>query len=220
MLPTKRAGFQTLTDTCARWNRKLHYYAGLYLLFFICLFAFTGLLLNHPQWSFAQFWDSRRQTSYEREITAPGSGGDLGQARDLMRQLAITGEIEWTTTRADVNRFSFRVARPDHFWDVKADFDRQRATVQRTDLNSWGLIRSLHTFTGVRENDPRNSRDWFLTSVWAWTMDGVAVGLIFLVLSSFYMWYQLPQKRRQGMILLSLGALICTLFCFGLRWLF
>jgi hypothetical protein len=37
------------------WNRRLHYYLGLYLLFFCWLFAFTGLVLNHPRWAFAQF---------------------------------------------------------------------------------------------------------------------------------------------------------------------
>ena len=61
------------------WNRKLHYYVGLYLLFFVWLFAFTGLVLNHPKWTFDEFWDSRRQTADEREIAAPGSSaeGDL-----------------------------------------------------------------------------------------------------------------------------------------------
>jgi len=30
------------------WNRRLHYYLGLYFLLFLWLFSFTGLLLNHP----------------------------------------------------------------------------------------------------------------------------------------------------------------------------
>src|SRR5260370_22215277 len=100
----ERAGFRTLTDAFARWNRKLHYYAGLYLLFFVWLFAFTGLLLNHPQWSFAQFWDSRRQTSYEREIAAPVGGSDLAQARNIMDQRGLSGEVDWNRPRADVQR--------------------------------------------------------------------------------------------------------------------
>ncbi len=49
-------------------------------------------------------------------------------------------------------------------------------------------------------------------------MDAVAAGLIFMVLSSLYMWLQLPQKRLPGAIALGLGSLICGLFCFGLRW--
>ena len=46
-------------DTVLVWNRRVHYYLGLFLLFFIWLFAFTGLLLNHPRWQFAQFWPNR-----------------------------------------------------------------------------------------------------------------------------------------------------------------
>ena len=45
------------------WNRRLHYYLGLCLLFFTWLFVFTGLLLNHPRWQFAQFWPNRMQST-------------------------------------------------------------------------------------------------------------------------------------------------------------
>src|ERR1700687_2171274 len=55
-----------------RWNRKLHFYAGLFLLFFMWLFAFSGLLLNHPNWNFAESWNKRKETNYEREIAPPG----------------------------------------------------------------------------------------------------------------------------------------------------
>src|SRR6266446_3141046 len=109
--PRSRARFE-------HWNRKLHFYAGLFLLFFLWLFAFSGLLLNHPSWSFAEFWTNRKQTNYEREITAlgPEMKGDLGQAREIMRQLALRGEIMWTTTRTDPNQFVFQVRRPGHFF--------------------------------------------------------------------------------------------------------
>jgi hypothetical protein len=69
-------------------------------------------------------------------------------------------------------------------------------------------------------DDPRNSRDWALTHLWAYSMDAVAVGMIYMVLSSLYMWLRLPQKRLPGAIVLGLGSLSCGLFCVGLRWLF
>ena len=205
-----------------RWNRKLHYYAGLFLLFFMWLFAFSGLLLNHPTWSFAESWNNRKERNYEREITAPGPEvkGDLGQAREILRQLGIEGEILWTTTRTDANQFDFQVRRPGHFFFIKADLARKRVTVRQSDVNLWGVIKVLHTFTGVQMDDPRNSRDWALTSLWAFSMDAVAAGLIFMVLSSFYMRFELPQKRLPGAVVLGLGTLICGLFCGGLRWLF
>jgi hypothetical protein len=210
-----RAGFE-------RWNRKLHFYSGLFLLFFIWLFAFSGLILNHPSWKFTEFWNNRNQGNYERAITAPGpeAKGDLGQAREIMRQLGIRGEILWTTTRTDPNQFDFQVRRPGHFFFIKVDFTRERAAVQQSDVNLWGVIRALHTFTGVQIDDPRNSRDWALTSMWAFSMDAVAAGLIFMVLSSLYMWFKLPLKRVPGAGVLGLGSLICGLFCVGLRWLF
>jgi len=213
--PRFRAGFR-------RWNRKLHFYAGLFLLFFMWLFAFSGLILNHPTWSFAESWNNRKERNYEREMTVPGpeAKGDLGQAREILRQLGIEGEILWTTTRTDANLFDFQVRRPGHFFFIKADFAQKRVNVRQSDVNLWGVIKVLHTFTGVQMDDPRNSRDWALTSVWAFSMDAVAAGLIFMVLSSLYMWFELPQKRLLGAVILGLGSLICGLFCVGLRWLF
>jgi len=112
------------------------------------------------------------------------------------------------------------VRRPGHFFFVKADLARRRVAVQQSDVNLWGVLRALHTFTGVQMDDPRNRRDWALTSLWAYSMDAVAAGLTFMVLSSIYMWFKLPQKRLPGAVVLGLGLLSCGLFCVGLRWLF
>ena len=213
--PRLLAGFE-------RWNRKLHFYSGLFLLFFLWLYAFSGLVLNHPSWSFTEFWKNRKQTSYEREIAAPGPEvkGDLGQARELQRQLGIVGEILLTTTRTDANQFDFQVRRPGHFYFIKADLARKRVTVQQSEVNLWGVMRVLHTFTGIQVDGAPTRRDWVLTTVWAYSMDAVAAGLIFMVLSSLYMWFELPQKRLPGAVVLGLGLLSCGLFCVGLRWLF
>ncbi len=213
--PPFRAAFE-------QWNRKLHFYAGLFLLFFLWLFAGSGLLLNHPNWRFAESWNNRKEMNYEREITAPGPElkGDLAQARAILRQVGIEGEILWTTTRTDANLFDFQVRRPGHFFFIKADLARRRVAVRQSDVNLWGVIKVLHTFTGVQMDDARNTRDWVLTSLWVFSMDAVAAGLIFIVLSSLYMWFKLPQKRLCGAVALGLGSLICGLFCIGLRWLF
>lgn len=132
------------------WNRRIHYYLGLYLLLFLWLFSFTGLLLNHPRWTFAEFWANRQQNSFELPIQAPPPGGDLVQARDIMRQAGVHGEIDWTLSRTDPGRLDFRASRPGHIFEIKTDLQQGRSTVQRIDLNAWGVARILHTFTGVR----------------------------------------------------------------------
>jgi hypothetical protein len=205
-----------------RWNRKLHFYSGLFLIFFLWLFALSGLLLNHPSWTFHEHWKNRKETNYERAIAAPGpeAVGDFDQARDIMRQLSIEGDILWTTARTDPGFLDFQVRSPGHFFFIKANWAKGNATVRHAEVNLWGIAKFLHVFSGNVADDPRNHRDWALTYLWAYSMDGVAAGLIFMVLSSVYMWLQLPRKRWPGAIALGLGCLSCGLFCLGLRWLF
>jgi hypothetical protein len=202
------------------WNRKLHYYTGLYLLFFLWLFAITGLLLNHSSWNFAQFFPNRKVSNWERAIQPLAPASDLGQAQDLMRQLGIRGEIAWNAARTDPARLDFNAARPGRTYQVQADLKQGRVKVMLTEYNGWGLLRTLHTFVGVSPDDPRNQREWVLTSVWALSMDAVAAGVVFLVLSSLYMWWGLKEKRKLGLAALALGIAVCGLFVSGLRWLY
>ena len=80
----EKASLRRRADILQVWNRKLHYYLGLYFLFFLWLFAFTGLLINHSSWAFAEFWPNRQVSNYERAVQPPPPGDDLAQAQDLM----------------------------------------------------------------------------------------------------------------------------------------
>jgi hypothetical protein len=100
---------------------------------------------------------------------------------------------------------------------VEANFGEHRAKVKRIDLNAWGVMHILHTFTGVRIGDTRNQRDWVLTTLWVLTMDGLALGLIVMVLTSLFMWWRIRKKRLFGFVALTLGVLLCGLFAVGLK---
>ncbi len=205
-------------DLFSLWNRKLHFYAGMYLLLFLWLFAFTGLLLNHPKWTFADFWPNRRQWTRVQPIETP-RGGDLEKAQNLMLQLGLRGEVEWTATSRQPGEFGFRVQRPGQVVEVRADLQKNVATTQHIHLNGWGVIRLLHTFSGVRMRDPRTQRDWILTSVWSAFMDATALGLLTMAIGSVWMWWNLRAKRRLGAAFLLAGFLACGFFVSGLRWL-
>ena len=200
------------------WNRKLHFYLGLYLLWFIWLFAVSGLLLNHPKWSFDEFWPNRREHTFEKTIQAPKGRGDLVEAQDLMRQLGVTGEVQWTTTQPASDRFDFTVVRPGQIIEVQTNLAKRLASVKQIQTNGWGVIHMMHTFTGVRRNDTKNYRDWVVTKIWSFSMDAIVIGLMFLVLSSLYMGYQQKQKWIYQGIALSLGTLSCAFFIWGLSW--
>ncbi len=83
------------------------------------------------------------------ERAAPGLEvkGDLGQAREILKQLGIAGEIMWTTTRTDPNQFDFQVRRPGHFFFIKADLGLKRVTVRGSyHPTIMALLKSLYEF--------------------------------------------------------------------------
>jgi len=201
------------------WNRKLHYYLGLYFLFFLWLFSLTGLLLNHPQWEFTRFWPERQETRYERAIQPASSEDNLVRAKDVMRQLNLKGEIDWPAQRQAPGHLDFNVNRPGLMNRVSIDIMQGRASVQQIEINSWGVMNVLHTFSGTRTNNPDATRDRILTTAWVVAMDALAVGLLLMVASSYYMWYRLRRKRVFGVITLATGTLCCGFFVAGLAWL-
>jgi len=208
--PESRCG--KISGTFRIWIRKLHSYSGLYFLFFLWLFSLTGLLLNHSKWEFAQFWPQR----VESTVTVP-----IGEARDataLMRQLGLRGEVDRIKPAAAPDNLSFRVTRPGRIVDVTADLQRRQAAVKTIALNGWGIVHMLHTFSGVRKQDPKMQRNWALTSLWSFSMDALSVGLIFMVFGGYYIWYVQSGKRCWGWIAVVAGLLSCGLFLFLPVW--
>jgi hypothetical protein len=201
----------------ATWNRKAHYYLGLYFLFFLWLFSLSGLLLNHSSWAFAQFYPNRKISRIEGPIRSLSIGSDFDKAMAVMRQLRIEGEIEWSATRGDAARLEFNVTRPGRVYQVLTDLKNNRATVTLNEYNAWGVLRGMHTFVGVSPDDPRKQRDWILTTIWAMSMDAVAVGIVVLVLSGVYLWWNRRENRAAGLIALAVGTAVCGLFIVGLR---
>jgi hypothetical protein len=196
------------------WNRRLHYYLGLYLLLFLWLFSLTGLLLNHPRWAVSRI-PNEQNPPFEREIALPSGETDLSRAKDVMRQLGLRGEIDWPQGPQRAGRLDFNVVYPKLATQVRIDLKQQRATVQQVDRSFWSAFRIMHTFSGSRYNSPGTSRDWLLTSVWVVAMDALSAGLLVMVLGSYYMWYRLKSNRTLGWIVLTVGWLSCGLFVFG-----
>jgi hypothetical protein len=201
------------------WNQKLHYYSGLYLLLFIWLFSFTGLVLNH-QWEIHDYWAKRRESTFTQKVQLPKGNSGKEQAEGLMRQLHLRGELTLPDSPAQPERFDFRVYKPALLTDVRVDLQKNEATVHQIRVNAWGFMEMLHTFDVEKRGGSGAPRNWLLSKIWCFAMDAVAVGLIFMVLSSYYMWFRLKKVRLLGWISLGLGLVICGFFVVGLDWLY
>jgi hypothetical protein len=199
------------------WNRRIHYYLGLYFLLFLWLFSVTGLLLNHPRWALARI-PNESNPPYERPIDTPSGDTDVERAGDVMRQLGLRGEIDWPQGPQPQGRLDFNMAYPKQAAQIRVDLINRRATVQQVDRTVWSALRISHTFSGSRYNNPTTSRDWMLTSLWVFAMDACAAGLLVMVFGSYYMWYRLKPKRALGWTVLGAGFVACGLFVLGLGW--
>ena len=199
------SGFSRTFET---WNRKSHYYLGLYFLFFLWLFLLTGLMLNHGRW-FA-IANQRVETKYERAIDVPTEAADVDRARDLVRQLKLTGKLDLPTSQQP-GRFEFNLGRPKDANQVRVDLAQKRALVDHFDNGGWAVFRIFHTFSGSRYNAP-GGRDWILTTIWVVAMDALAAGLIVMVLGSYYMWYRLKKRHTLGFAMLAAGFASCAMF--------
>ncbi|MCC5906942.1 MAG: PepSY-associated TM helix domain-containing protein [Balneolaceae bacterium] len=197
------------------WNRKLHIYAGLYFLLFIWLFSISGLLLNNPEWTISNYWPEREITHFQKEIVQPSESGDLEIAKNLMNQLLIRGEIHETGWGDSEDEFRLQVRRPGQMISIETNFEKNLADMTEIRVNSWGVIRMLHTFTGAK-NQTDEKRNWILTKIWSFSIDALAAGLIIMVFSGLYMWYLLSRKRIMGIIFLGLGTGCCLFFLFGI----
>lgn len=194
------------------WNRRLHYYLGLYFLFFLWLFALTGLMLNHQQW-FRDLYE-RRERSSEQSIESPQGQTRFEQTRDVMRQLDLRGEIDWPVSQP-VGHLDFNVARPNGAAQVRVDLNAKRAYVKQFDNSALHAFQIFHTFSGTRFTQPSSQRDWIVTTVWVIAMDALAAGLIAMVLGSYYMWWRLKTRKVLGITALAAGFVACLVFVAG-----
>ena len=197
------------------WNRRLHYYLGLFFLLYIWLFSLTGLLLNHPRWA-QHAGDRRTQSKYEKDVEIAQGATTEQQARRIMRQLGIQGELDWPASTPP-GRLDFNVSRPGDASQVRVDLATGRAAVQHFENTSFAAFRILHTFNGSRYNAQLMRREWAWTTVWAVLMDAFAAGLVVMVFGSYYMWYRLKRAHRLGWAVLGAGLACCAVFVAALR---
>ena len=199
-------------ETLASWNRKLHYYLGLYFLLFLWLFSLTGLMLNHQQW-FRDLY-ARQEEASEQLIETPQGQTRPEQTRDLMRQLGLRGEVDWPPSQP-VGHLDFTVARPNGSAQVRVDLNAKRAYVKEFKNGRLHAFQIFHTFSGTRFNQPASQRDWVVTSIWVIAMDALATGLIVMVLGSYYMWWRLKKRKAVGIAVLGAGLAACLIFVTG-----
>ena len=188
------------SNTLHNFNRRLHIHLGLLLLLFIWLFSLSGLILNHGSWKFASFWDERQESKID--FTVPLSVlNDSDPEAGVMEFLKMAGEAQRQKRTAEM--LEFRVQSPGIVRDLSINLTNGSGTEKVLKYNVWGKLRTLHTFNGMSKENPSQSPNWWITAIWRLTMDGIAIGLIIICLSSWIMWFKVRKEYRLGYIILA-----------------
>ena len=111
----------------------------------------------------------------------------------------------------------FSVSYPGHVNNIHTDYKKSICVQNQLSYNIWGKLRTLHTFNGANKNNASTAPNWLLTRVWRFSMDGIAIGLIFLSVSSWIMWYKIRQDYAWGYFALLVGFLTAIYFVILLR---
>jgi hypothetical protein len=199
------------------WSRKFHIHLALFLLLFIWLFSFSGLLLNHGKWKFASFWNERKEKITNSHVRITRNLDSAAMLGDIMQQLKISGEVN--EVRLTPDSIDFRVSVPGRVRNLHVDLENGSITQRELTFNWWGKIRTLHTFNGANKDHPQLQPNWKITRIWKFAMDAIAIGLVILCISSWVMWYKLRKTYTWGPLILVTGFAITIYFVFLLRML-
>jgi hypothetical protein len=190
------------------WTRDLHLYLGLFSCPFILVFAISTVLLNHPRQPAADpAFGNTLLTNIP--IAIPEGAGTIEQARKILRQLNVTGEIDYVSYRVKEQRLLIPVSKPGENTRVEVDLRGQTATVERQEQGLSAALIYLHKMPG-----PHNAKirgNWIYIAWWRVLADATVYALLFLTASGLYLWWILKGERKFGWALLGAGILSATL---------
>lgn len=100
----------------------------------------------------------------------------------ILLELEIFGEVN--NVKLTSGALDFRVGSPGRGRDFHVDLNDKTVLLKEYHLYIWGKIHTLHTFNGIDKGNIAKPANWFITHVWRITMDGIAIALILLCMSS------------------------------------
>ncbi|NOY36305.1 MAG: hypothetical protein GXO83_01870 [Chlorobi bacterium] len=200
-----------------KWNQKIHIYLGLCLLFFIWLFGFSGLLLNH-HWDFAKSWEKRKEISYNKTIQINSVREKNILVHEIMNKLNLKGSIYNLRFSDDSVLLNFIISKPGTRYDIQAHLNDGKIMIRKTKLDKWEIMRSLHKIRNPTSKEQGERYQAVPAIIWSLSIDVLSAGLIIICLGGWYLWLQVPGKRfYAGLISFTTGLFLCIYILFFLN---
>jgi len=186
-----------------RTLKTLHLYFGLFVCPFVVLFAVSAILLNH---TWRPGGDSAKpEVRNQENIVIRTDLESLPLAQDIMKQVGVSGEIEFFRHQPQQNRLVIPVMWPGQRTKITVDVTRRTAQIEQRRTGFWDALLYLHKSPGPHLAGFRGN--WIFTRIWGGLADASACLLLFLAASGVYLWALVKAERRMGLILMGAGGL-------------
>lgn len=200
------------TKSLYRWIRELHLYFGIFITPYVLLFAISAILFSHP-------WDPGDaeldvKVQERSSIEIPENVESLELAQQIMRQVGVSGEIEFFRHSPQQKRLVIPVMKPGQRITIIVDVQSKTAKIEQRNISFRETLLYLHKSPGPHLAGFRGN--WFYTRLWRWLADATVYLVLFVSVSGIYMWTVLKTERKIGLILLGAGCLTFFLMVFAM----
>ncbi len=189
-----------------RLTRNLHLYTGVLLSPLVVLFAITGIFFNHA-WN--PLGAGQREPVRTRGLRVQVRENQQGlvQARDILRQLGVEGEINFVTRSRTA--LTIPVMLPGKQIEVRVNLRDSTADITERGTGIGGALLYLHASPGQHNANIRGN--WIYTRLWGFVADGAVYLILFLSASGILLWTGAKAERRTGLVMIGLGSLSLAL---------
>lgn len=203
--------FRISSEGLYSWIRKLHLYFGLFISPFILVFAVSTIMFNH-NWKPKNSESDAKVQKRSALVEIPADVESLEGVKRIMRQVGVSGEIDFIRYLRRDNRLVIPVMKPGQNITIDVDLESETAEIKRRRTGIWDALLYLHKSPGPHNANIRGN--WFYTRLWGWLADTVVYLFLFISASGVYMWYLIKAERKIGLVLLSAGCLSFLLIVF------
>lgn len=185
------------------WLRELHIYLGLFISPFVLVFAISAILFNHT-W---KPWNAGSEAVGQKGrmlVEIPKNVEGLALARQIMRQVDVSGEVEFFSHHPSQKQMIIPVMKPGQRIEIRVDVESRMAEITQHDNSIWDKLLYLHKSPGPHLAGFRGN--WFYTRLWGWLADATVYLILFLSVSGIYLWRLLRAERKIGWGLLGAGG--------------
>jgi hypothetical protein len=180
--------------------RRTHLYLGLFLLPWVVMFGVSSIPLNHEGYDERPKWTAIAEGPFA--LTPPAGATAAGLrplGAEMMKAAGISGGFY--VNRANPKQIN--VNHPNFLHPVRIMYyiDQKRLLAERREFAFRQMLPAMHTRGGYNLGG-------FWDSVWAVSVDLVAIALVLWMASGLIMWWKLPGTglRRWGWLAIAGGV--------------